>query len=117
MIYCDNTPNILKWSSESIHIPYINPITQTQYMYYPDFLLEMKINNEIKRVIIEIKPFKQTRQPELKSRKLRHLKEYNESMATYVVNVAKWQAALNFAKNNDCIFQLLTEQDTPLANK
>ena len=36
MSFCDNNPNILKWASESIKIPYRNPLTgkQTIYVHY-----------------------------------------------------------------------------------
>ena len=37
MIYCDRSENILKWDSESIHIPYVSPKDERTHNYYPDF--------------------------------------------------------------------------------
>jgi hypothetical protein len=28
MIFCDNHPNVIQWCSESIAIPYVDPLTQ-----------------------------------------------------------------------------------------
>ena len=37
MLYCDRCESIKKWSSESIHIPYISPKDNRTHNYYPDF--------------------------------------------------------------------------------
>ena len=41
--FCDDHPSILKWSSEEIAIPYINPIDKKVHNYFPDFLIQFKI--------------------------------------------------------------------------
>ena len=42
MVYCDNNPNILKWSSEEIIIPYRSPIDKRIHRYFPDFWIQIK---------------------------------------------------------------------------
>ena len=61
MMFVDNNPNVLKWASESIKIPYKDPFTNRSTVYVPDFYIQYvdakgQINNEI----IEIKPANQT---------------------------------------------------------
>ena len=40
MRMCDNNPNIAKWASESVKIPYRNPLTAKMTIYVPDFLIQ-----------------------------------------------------------------------------
>jgi hypothetical protein len=39
MMFLDSNDNIVQWASESITIPYRNPITGKQSMYVPDFFV------------------------------------------------------------------------------
>ena len=48
--FCDDHPSILKWSSEEIAIPYINPIDKKVHTYFPDFLIQFKTTT--KNIII-----------------------------------------------------------------
>ena len=62
MKWCDSNPSILKWSSETIEIPYSHPffksnngLPQTR-RYYPDFYLEvLDSSGELKKYVIERK--------------------------------------------------------------
>ena len=50
MNFCDTNPNILKWASEAIKIPYRNPLTGKQTVYVPDFFIQyIDKNNKIAR--------------------------------------------------------------------
>ena len=40
MRMCDNHPNIMKWASENVRIPYRNPITGKYANYVPDFMIQ-----------------------------------------------------------------------------
>ena len=40
MNFCDNNPSIQRWASESIKIPYRNPVTNRQTVYVPDFFIQ-----------------------------------------------------------------------------
>lgn len=53
MLYCDKSDQILKWSSEELHIPYISPKDGQWHNYYPDFLINTCDGNI---VLVEIKP-------------------------------------------------------------
>ncbi len=117
MIYCDRNPDILNWSSETLYINYINPLNNKENKYYPDFLVKMKTNEEVKMILIEIKPSKQVQRPILRSNKSKHIQEYNSMMANYVINISKWKAAKDYSDKNDFVFLLITEKDQPLASK
>ena len=55
MLYCDRSPNILSWSSEELHIPYISPKDDKWHNYYPDFLVTIT-DTVTRTVLVEIKP-------------------------------------------------------------
>ena len=65
MLFCDKTDSVLKWSSEEIIIPYYFHIDKKVHKYFVDFVVQMKTKSgEVKTYLIEIKPEKQTKQPE-----------------------------------------------------
>ena len=60
MVYCDKNENILEWGSEEVVVPYHSPIDNRYHRYFPDFYIKVRESNgKIKKMIIEIKPFKQ----------------------------------------------------------
>ena len=64
MVYLDNTPAVLKWSSEEIIIPYVSPIDNRVHRYFPDFYMKFKNKSNITvEQLIEIKPSKHTKPP------------------------------------------------------
>ena len=42
MLTFDDNPNILKWASEEIAIPYVSPVDRQRHKYFPDFIIELK---------------------------------------------------------------------------
>ena len=48
MMYLDTHPNVLKWGSEEIVIPYESPVDGRMHRYFPDFFVE-QINTEGKK--------------------------------------------------------------------
>jgi hypothetical protein len=100
--FLDENSSILKWSSEEIAIPYNHPIKNKIYNYYPDFMVQFKNKDGIQTWILEIKPKKQTY--------LRESASKIEKM-TWVVNMAKWEAAKKYCEKNKLTFKILTEQD------
>ena len=91
MVYCDNNQNILEWGSEEVIVPYRSPIDNRYHRYFPDFYIKVKESNGmIKKMIIEIKPFKQCIEPKVKQRKT---KGYVYEVVEYAKNQAKWNAA------------------------
>ena len=55
--FCDYNPNIIKWSSESIVVPYISPLDGKVHRYFVDNYIMVKEGNAIKIYLIEIKLF------------------------------------------------------------
>jgi hypothetical protein len=108
--WCDKNPNIIKWSSEALQIPYYDPIKKKNRRYYPDFSISVKdVNDNIKNYIIEIKPYKETIPPSAHGNKKDRTVMYE--FCTYQTNVAKWKAAQVFCRKHGVIFKLLTEKD------
>ena len=101
MQFCDNNENVLQWASESIRIPYRNPLTGKQSMYIPDFLVTYRgPNNTTKAELIEIKPKKQS---------LIESKASDRDRAIVAVNYAKWDSATKWAKRNGLTFRVINE--------
>ena len=42
MRFCDSNDHIVTWSSESVVIPYVNPLTGKSSRYIPDFLIQYR---------------------------------------------------------------------------
>lgn len=107
MRFCDNNPNVVKWGSENVIIPYISPLDGRGHRYYVDNFVIIKEGEQIKKYLIEIKPSKQTIPPAVKYKKKEHL-IYEQTM--YIKNQAKWQAATEFCKKKGLEFLILTEK-------
>ncbi len=109
MNYCDRNENILKWSSEEIHIPYISPIDNRVHRYYPDFFIKYKdADGHIKESLIEIKPKRQVNGPKI-GKKISQKQLYE--MKEYAKNQAKWKAAEEFCLDRRWQFRILTEDN------
>ena len=109
MVYCDNNQNILEWGSEEVIVPYRSPIDNRYHRYFPDFYIKVKESNGmIKKMIIEIKPFKQCIEPKVKQRKT---KGYIYEVVEYAKNQAKWNAAKEWWLDHGYEFKVLTENE------
>ena len=106
---CDEDPNILRWASEEVIIPYLSPLDGKCHRYFPDFW----IKTTTRETLIEIKPKVQTRPPRAKPNKRRYLNE----MRTWYVNEAKWKAAKTYCDKYDWTWAILTEKDISLLTK
>jgi len=103
MMFLDSNDNILQWASESISIPYRNPITGKQSIYVPDFFITYRTkNNTMIAELVEIKPKKQS---------LIESKATARDRAIVAVNYAKWDAATKWSRRNGCTFRVITEDD------
>jgi hypothetical protein len=104
MMMCDTNPSILKWASESIRVPYVDPFTGKHTTYVPDFFMQyVDKKNIIHSEIVEIKPAKHAI---LESVGKNKLNKYN-----YIKNQAKWAACQAFCKANGLTFRILTENE------
>lgn len=100
--FCDNNPNILRWSSEEIHVPYIKPTDGRIHKYYPDFFIEyVDKNGELHKELIEIKPHKEA---------VRKKKMSTYDRITLAINEAKWESAIKFCEVRKIKFRVITEK-------
>ena len=107
--WCDLNENILEWGSEEFYIPYISPVDNRVHRYFPDFIVKVKESSgQIKTYVVEVKPKKQTLPPKTPKRKT---KSYLYECKTYVVNQAKWKAAVEFCKDHLIEFKIITEEE------
>jgi len=107
--YCDYSDNVLEWSSESIIVPYKNPMTGSYHRYFIDLYMKHRTKSgEIKKKMIEIKPAKQLKPPKVPKRKT---KAYLKEVETYIINKSKWASADKYAKKHGMDFVILTEND------
>jgi hypothetical protein len=108
MKWVDANPSVLTWGSESIVIPYQNPLTGRVSRYFTDFNIVMKDKQgDFKKFLIEIKPYSQTLPPVQKNKKTKSL-IYQQ--AEYVKNQAKWQSAVEYCSKKNMSFVILTEK-------
>jgi hypothetical protein len=106
--FCDNNPNVLEWGSENIVVPYKSPIDNRMHRYFVDNFIVIREGEKIKKYLVEIKPFKQTKAPTTKYKKRQHL-IYEQKM--YITNQAKWEAAEKYSKKKGYTFIILTEKE------
>jgi len=103
MRFLDNNDNVMQWASESIQIPYRNPVTGKQSIYVPDFLITYKTRqNTLIAEGIEIKPKKQS---------VIESKMSNRDRMVVAINYAKWDQATKWCKRNGLKFRVITEED------
>lgn len=106
--YLDENANVLRWSSEELEIPYVSPVDKQIHRYYPDFLFEIKKENIVETLVVEIKPAKQTKEPKRGEKSNR---TYLTEVAQYQINRSKWESAKRFCDNNGWKFVILTENE------
>ena len=101
MRFCDTNDHIIQWASESIHIPYRNPLTGKQTIYVPDFLVMYRSKgNKVIAELIEIKPKKQS---------VLESKASARDRAVVALNYAKWDAATKWCRRQGLTFRVITE--------
>jgi hypothetical protein len=108
--FLDENPNVLRWSFETLKIPYQSPVDKQLHYYIPDFIVEKKNkNNVVETLLVEVKPFKQTQQPKEGKRKSK--KSLLNENITFAINTSKWEAAKAFCEKNSWKFVILTEKE------
>lgn len=109
MRYFDQNPNVLKWSSEEVIVPYKSPIDGRYHRYFPDFLIRVKNKQGVlETIMIEVKPFKETKEPKPQTRLT---KKYLYEVKTWGINKSKWEAAIEFCKDRKWKFMIITEKE------
>lgn len=103
MVSLERNPNVEKWSSEKIIIPYIiqekvdGKVVMKKHNYHTDFIVHMKTGQIY---VIEIKP---------KAQAPRFKNQIKSDPVAYK-NLCKWKAALEYCKQKGYIFKVLTEE-------
>src|ERR1039457_1167797 len=114
MLYCDLNPGVIKWSSESLRIAYVDFFGKKR-SYIPDFLIETVSNDPNKeannRFLIEIKPSHETTEPDIPKGHIsaKKLKNIEYSCMIWQKNKHKWAYAVQWCKKHDITFKIITE--------
>ena len=108
LIWCDDNPGILKYSSEETVIPYVSPVDGRYHRYFIDFKVTMNTKEGQKTVLFEVKPEKQM-SPPVKGKKV--TRSYVKESVTYAVNEAKWLAAKEYCNKRGWEFVIINEYD------
>jgi hypothetical protein len=101
--WCDDTPEVTRWSSEETVIPYRCRSDGKTHRYFVDLKI---IFASGQTYLIEIKPKKQTQEPKVKTRKTR---AYITEVLTYAKNISKWEAAREYCADRGWSFEVWTE--------
>lgn len=104
MQFCDNHPNISKWASEAVKIPYKNPLTGKMTIYVPDFfVVYVDKNGKQHAEVIEVKPSSQM--------SLESAGRSKHNQAHAILNMAKWEAARAWCSQQGLFFRVVSEND------
>ena len=99
----DEHHGVEKWASESIQIPYRDPLTGKYTIYVPDFFITYVDKNGAKHAeVVEVKPASQTL--------LENVGKSVYNQQQYVKNMAKWEAATKWCKQQGIKFRVVNEE-------
>ena len=112
--YCDINPNIVKWSSEPVGIPYWSPIDKKEHKYFVDSYIQVQKADSIENWLIEIKPEDQyalNKRPQepLGNLTEKKIRSYNEKLKIWITNRAKFESATRFAEARGYKFGAINE--------
>ena len=100
----DEHQGVINWASESIQIPYRDPLSGRNTIYVPDFFIVYMDKNKNKHAeVVEVKPASQT----IREKVGKSL--YNQEQ--YIKNLAKWEAATAWCKQQGVKFRVVNEDD------
>jgi hypothetical protein len=100
----DEHPGVETWASESIQIPYRDPLTGKYTIYVPDFFIVYIDKDKKKHAeLVEVKPASQTFAAQVGK------SQFNQ--AQYIKNMAKWEAASVWCKQQGVRFRVINENE------
>jgi hypothetical protein len=100
----DEHQGVINWASESIQIPYRDPLSGRSTIYVPDFFIVYMDKNKNKHAeVVEVKPSSQT----IREKVGKSL--YNQEQ--YIKNLAKWEAATAWCKQQGVKFRVVNEDE------
>ncbi len=105
----DLSPYVIKIASEKIIIPYFDKVKNKGRKYIIDLIVRYKNKKgNVYTKLIEIKSFSESIIP----KKPKRITEgYKISVATWITNQCKWEAATAYAEKRGFEFIILTERD------
>lgn len=108
LLLLDSHPDVIRYSSEEIVIPYRSPIDGRMHRYFVDFYVKKRNHSDgkIEECLIEVKPKAQTVPPKVQNKPN---KRYITEVQTWGVNSAKWHAATEYCKDRGWKFLVFTE--------
>ena len=107
--FFDLSKSVIKIASEKVIVPYYDTVRQKRRRYYVDLIVQYRNNHdEIFTKLIEIKSFTESIEPK---KPKRMTENYKNSVATYITNTCKWEAATAYAEQKGWTFIVLTERD------
>ncbi len=109
--YCDDSSNILKWSSEPFPIKYFSPVDHKEHNYYIDFYMRLVKDDKEVYYLVEVKPEGSLKKPVFEGiQTLPKLKNFNYAAKTWIINKAKFSAAKVYAESIGYKFVIVTEE-------
>ena len=109
----DNESRVLHWNVEGMTIPYeINENGHWETRrYHPDCYAEIqKLDGNIRKVAIEIKPHAETEPPVMPKRiTAKSLENHEYRMKLFLINFNKWKAAKEFCTRRGIEFFVMDE--------
>lgn len=107
--FCDNNPNVVEWGSEEIVVGYWDSLMRKNRRYFIDAYIKIEEGNNIKKYLVEIKPWKQTQEP--KATKGKKKSSLLHESVMYQNCQDKWKYAREFAKKHGMDFIIITEKE------
>lgn len=107
--FCDKNDNIIKYSSEAVKVPYINPFDHKVHQYYIDIFIEMRCSDgKTAKWLLEIKPDKYTKMPNPpKKRTKKSLQAYEYHRRMTLINIEKFKSAKYWAEQMGARFGII----------
>jgi len=113
--WCDEHPRIKSVKYEKIIIPYQCKTDGKLHRYYLDCMITMDEGKNLKKYLIEIKPYRQTIPPQSSKRKKQST--IIQENFNYIKNQSKWEAASNYCKKMGWRWCILTEKGITIDGK
>lgn len=113
MMWLDKHPYVLSWQSESLKVPYQNPLTGKWTYYLPDFLIvyaDGSGNGKQHVEMIEIKPMKEVPGYQKLREDGRPYRVSKQTQLIQAINAAKWMAAQQLCRKKGWKWRVVTEE-------
>lgn len=94
-----------------MQIPYLNPVDREVKPYNVDFYVRVKTEDGYAEYLVEVKPMRQLQKPNSPVGRITEKKmiSYTNAMKAYLINIAKFNAAKEYAKSRGWEFVVVTE--------